>query len=307
MTGYIIAGILLAVCTVLLFRLVSIRRQIRLLKEELERNLDPSYNRQITITLLDRGLNSLAAEINRSLDYQRRLKRDAVRAENDLKQSVSDIAHDLRTPMTVIKGNLQLLTQEEQLSPGGKEHLAICCEKADVLKDMAYAFFELSVLESDDAAAEIRTVNLTKVLMQFLADSEAAIRLHGLEPEIVLPEKTVSIRADEQMLLRMLGNVLNNLLKYAKDSFRLEVQQSEGGCTLSFSNTVPAGQMPDTAQMFARSYRADASRSGGGAGLGLYIVRLLAEKQNAKVSAAAEGNLLTLTVTFPDQKTGDAA
>lgn len=299
MTGYIIAGILLVICIVLLIRLVIIRHEIRLLKETLNHNLDPEYNRQITITLLDRGLNSLAAEINRSLDYQRRLKRDAVRAENDLKQSVSDIAHDLRTPMTVIKGNLQLLTQEEQLSPGGKEHLAICCEKADVLKDMADAFFELSVLESDDAAAEIRTVNLTKVLMQFLADSEAAIRLHGLEPEIVLPEKTVSIRADEQMLLRMLGNVLNNILKYAKDTFRLEAKQEGACCTVSFSNTVPAEQMPDPERMFQRSYRADASRSGGGAGLGLFIVRLLAEKQNAQVSASAEGNVLTLQMQFP--------
>lgn len=299
MTGYILAGVLLLICTVLLFRLVSIRRQIRLLKEELERNLDPSYNRQLTVTLLDSGLNRLAAEMNRSLDCQRRLKRDAVRAENDLKQSVSDIAHDLRTPMTVIKGNLQLLAQEEQLSPHGKEHLAICCEKAEALKDMADAFFELSVLESDGAAAQIRTVNLTKVLMQFLADSEAAIRLHGLEPEIVLPEKTCSIRADEQMLLRMLGNVLNNILKYAKDTFRLEVRREGACCTILFSNTVPAEQMPDPERMFLRSYRADASRSGGGAGLGLFIVRLLAEKQNAQVSASAEEHILTLMMRFP--------
>ncbi|MDO4863874.1 MAG: histidine kinase dimerization/phospho-acceptor domain-containing protein [Ruminococcus sp.] len=298
-----IALIVLAViCAALLGHAVAVKLQLRSMRRELSRNLDPSYDRQLSVALFDRSLSSLAAEINRSLDHQRRLKRDAVRAEVNLKQSVSDIAHDLRTPMTVIKGNLQLLTQEEHLSPRGCEYLATCCEKADKLKEMADAFFELSVLESDDTSAELRQVNLTKVLMQFLADSEAAIRLHGLEPQIVFPEKTVFVRADEQMLTRMLGNVLNNIIKYAHDSFRLEVEQGAELTAVSFSNPVRAGEMPDTELMFERSYRADASRSGGSAGLGLFIVRLLAEKQGAQVSASAEENVLTLTMTFPAKK-----
>ena len=296
--GYLAAGILLAVCAVLLTVLLCMKLQIRKMREELSRNLDPAYNRQITVTLLDRSLSRLAAEINRSLDYQRQLKRDTVRAEHDLRQSVSDIAHDLRTPMTVIKGNLQLLSEETQLSPRGREYLSICREKADDLKNMADTFFELSVLESDDVSVQLRNVNLTKLLMQFLADSEAAIRLHGLEPEIIFPEKTVCIRADEQMLLRMLGNILNNILKYAEDTFRLEVRQEAESCTVSFSNAVSAEQMPDPKRIFERSYRADAARTGGSAGLGLFIVRLLAEKQGAAVSASAENSILTLTMQF---------
>lgn len=292
--------VLLILCIALTIYIVIMKLQLRQVTKELHRNLDPAYNRQITVTLLDSSLSRLTAEINCSLDAQRRLKRDAERAERSLRQSVSDIAHDLRTPMTVIKGNLQLLAQEEQLSARGADYLAISREKADALKEMADTFFEMSVLESDDAAAQLTQVNLTKVLMQFLADSEAAIRLHHLEPAIAFPEKTVYIKADEQMLLRMLGNVLNNLLKYAKGSFRLSVSQDDAGCTLAFSNPVAADQMPDPSLMFTRSYRADASRSGGSAGLGLYIVRLLAEKQNAKVSAETAGNLLTISITFPN-------
>ncbi|MBR6069990.1 MAG: GHKL domain-containing protein [Ruminococcus sp.] len=293
---------LAVICAALLGYIIALKVQMRSVRRELHLNLDPSYDRQLSLSLFDPSLNSLAAEINRSLDHQRRLKRDAVRAENNLRQSVSDIAHDLRTPMTVINGNLQLLSQEKNLSSQGSEYLATCREKADKLKDMADTFFELSVLESDDTAAEIRQVNLAKVLMQFLADSEAAIRLHGLEPQIVFPEKTVFIRADEQMLTRMLGNVLNNIIKYARDSFRLEIAESAEQCTISFSNPVRAGEMPDTELMFERSYRADASRSGGSAGLGLFIVRLLAEKQGARVAASAEENALTLTMTFPTKK-----
>ncbi|MCR5708211.1 Signal transduction histidine kinase [Ruminococcus sp. YRD2003] len=291
---------LAALCVGLAAYIAVMKLQMRALRRALHRNLDPSYDRQLSVSLLDPSLNSLAAEVNNILDDQRRLKRDAVRAEGNLKQSVSDIAHDLRTPMTVIKGNLQLLSQDEHLSPRGCEYLATCSEKADKLKEMADAFFELSVLESDDTAAELRQVNLTKTLMQFLADSEAAIRLHGLEPQIVFPEKTAFICADEQMLVRMLGNVLNNILKYAHDSFRLEVAAGKDSTAVAFSNPVRAGEMPDTSLMFERSYRADASRSGGSAGLGLFIVRLLAEKQGAKVSASAKENVLTLLLEFPN-------
>lgn len=295
-----LAVIILAVITAMLAVNIIVRKlQIRTIRRELSRTITPSYDRQLSVVLFNRELSSLAAAINLVLDNQRRLKLDAVRAENNLRQSLSDIAHDFRTPMTVIKGNLQLLAQEEHLSQQGSEYLDVCRQKADKLQKMADAFFELAVLESDDVSAEIRQVNLSRTLMEFLAESEAAIRLHGLEPQIIFPEKTVLIRADEQMLVRMLGNVLNNIYKYAQESFRLELRSGAETAELSFSNHVRSGEMPDTGMIFERSYRADASRSGENAGLGLFIVRLLAEKQGAKVSASADGDVLTLTMSFP--------
>ena len=291
------ASILAVLCAGLFIYLLILRHQLRQITEEMQRNRTLSYNKQISLSLLDGAVNALGTGINQMLDDQRRLKLETVRAENNLKQSVSDIAHDLRTPMTVIKGNLQLLAQE-QLSQQGAEYLAVCREKTDTLKDMADAFFEMSVLESSNEPVNLQKVDLTRVLMQFLADSEAVIRTHGLEPEIRLPEKSVFVHADEQLLLRMLGNLLNNIIKYADGSFRLTLETNGKSGRIVFANPVRPGQMPDTGRMFERCYRADTSRSGGSAGLGLYIVRLLAEKQNAAVSAAAEDGILTLTVIF---------
>lgn len=294
---WIIIGILGALCLFLLIRLLAVRRQLRQIITELRKNRELSYNKLLSVDLFDRSVNDLSAEINQTLDYQKYLKRETQRAENNLKQSVSDIAHDLRTPMTVINGNLQLLSQEP-LSQQGREFLDICREKTDTLRQMADAFFEMSVLESSNTPANMQRVNLTKILMQFLADSEAVIRLHHLEPEIIFPEKDVFLSADEQLLLRMLGNLLNNIIKYADGSFTLTLEQDAAHCRIIFANPVRAGQMPDTERMFERCYRADTARSGGSAGLGLYIVRLLAEKQNANVSASAENGFLTLTVIF---------
>ena len=286
----IICGILAIAVLLLLIRLLRLRHQLRQIAAELRRSREQNYNRKLTVPLFDRALNEAASEINHNLDFQQKRKIAAELAEQRLRQSVSDIAHDLRTPMTVIKGNLQLIEQSEQLTPAGKEQLAVCSEKVSVLKKMADDFFELSVLESDSSAVPLQKVSLTALLMQFVADHEAVIRMHALEPEIQLPEQTVYVMADPDMLNRMLDNLLNNTLRYAKGSFTLRLE-ADG---VVFENDVENAKLPEPSRMFERSYRADASRSSGNAGLGLYIVRLLAEKQRAEVSAALSGRLLSI-------------
>ncbi len=291
---YWLAGGLGLCCVILLAYLVLLRKQLRNITEELRKNRETDYNRRLSLTLFDRALNDAAAEINNSLDHQQMLKYTAQRAENNLRQSISDIAHDLRTPMTVIKGNLQLIENSGELSEKNAEYLSVCSEKADALRQMADTFFELSVLESDRGTVPLHTVNLTNLLMQFLADHEPVIRMHALEPDVILPEKTVFVMADPQLLARMLENLLNNTLRYAQESFQIRLEP-DGVC---FSNAVDAAALPDPERIFDRSYRAEASRTGRNAGLGLYIVRLLAEKQKAEASAQLDGAQLVIRLRF---------
>ena len=171
---YWLAGGLGLCCVILLAYLVLLRKQLRNITEELRKNRETDYNRRLSLTLFDRALNDAAAEINNSLDHQQMLKYTAQRAENNLRQSISDIAHDLRTPMTVIKGNLQLIENSGELSEKNAEYLSVCSEKADALRQMADTFFELSVLESDRGTVPLHTVNLTNLLMQFLAETAGA-------------------------------------------------------------------------------------------------------------------------------------
>ena len=291
---YWIAGALGVCCVVLLVYLLLMRRQLNQISEELRKNMETDYNRRVSVTLLDRSVSGVAAEINRSLDYQQRLKYTAQCAENNLRQSLSDIAHDLRTPLTVVKGNLQLIAGSGALSRENQEYLAVCSEKAETLRQMADAFFELSVLESDSKPVPLQKVDLTKLLMQFIADHEPVIRMQNQEPEVVFPPHTVTVMADPQMLGRMLENLLNNTLRYAQGSFQIRLEQDG----VVFANSVDPENRPDPARLFDRSYRAEPSRTSKNAGLGLYIVRLLAEKQHASAEAALDGDLLTIRLRF---------
>ena len=285
-------------CAGLTVYLLLLNRQMRGMAKEIARTREHGYDRQLTVTLMNGALETLASACNENLRYQSALRNRQQQAEQNLRQSVSDIAHDLRTPLTALQGNLQLAVQDASLSGHTAGLLEVCAEKTDLLRHMADDFFEMALLESDHTPVPLSRVSLTAELMQLLADSEAAIRLKGLEPEIDLPDRAVFAQADAALVQRMLGNLLSNVLKYAQDSFTVRLTQHADSAEISFANAVRPGEAPDPARLFARSYRADRARGGQGAGLGLYIVRLLAERQNAAVSAAVQANVLTLTVRF---------
>ncbi len=268
------------------------------IKNELIFTRDTEYNRQLTVDLLDKSLSEMTAELNRNLDYQKKLKEKSEAAELSLKQSVSDIAHDLRTPLTVISGNLQLLKQEAALSSTALEYIRTSEEKCAAMKMMADDFFELSVLESDSSTVQTEKLSMTNELMQFIADNEAVIRNNGLVPDIVFPERSVFAMADRLLLARMLGNLLNNIVRYAVNDFRILLTEETDSVMVTFSNRVADGRLLDPERLFERAYRADKVRSSGGAGLGLYIVKLLAEKQSAQVFAHKENDELFIGVRF---------
>ena len=290
--------LLLALCALLGFKLLLIKRSMGDIKEQLSRTRETGYNKQLTISLADKTLSSMAAEINENLSFQSSLKLRFEQAERSVRESVSDIAHDLRTPLTVIKGNLQMLENSPSLSDKDKAYIAVCKEKSDLLRSMADDFFELSLLESDSTPPALKKVNIINLLMEFLAENEAVITANSLTPEIKFPEKTVFIYADEALLLRMLSNLLNNVLKYAKGSFGIEVRAEEDRLDILFSNNIGSEADFDPARLFDRTYRGDRARGGQGAGLGLYIVKLLCEKQGGKVTAFICENRLFIKMSF---------
>ena len=298
----IISGILLIVCLALLFYIGAVKKELKNFKEELKLTQKSDYNRQLRVSLFDKDLTALASQMNQNLDYQKKLKQRSEDAEGRWKQSVSDIAHDLRTPLTVVKGNLQLLGKEEGLTEKQRSYAKVCLDKTDALKHMVDDFFELSVLESDTTPVDTKLLDVTSFLVQFIVDHETIIREHGLQPDIQLPERSVMIWANEELLVRMLGNLLGNVLKHAQDTFQISMTTTTDSespmCGIIFANQSNNEDLDET-QLFTRAYQGNRARSAEGAGLGLYIVKLLADKQRAEVFARKEENELQIGIRFP--------
>ena len=285
-------------CLLILFllaRLILIGINVREITRELKNNRERDYDRQLRILLHDRAFNRMATEMNRNLSYQKELKLQEEAARKQLERSVSDIAHDLRTPLTVIKGNLQLL-ENEPLSEEGRKSLDVSRRKAESLKNMVDEFFELSVLESDTQDVSLKKLDLVTFLSAFIIDHESMIREKGLTPEILFPERSVFVNANEDFCSRVFSNLLANICKYAKDSFTIRVSPENGVVTLC--NRISSADEIDTEHIFDRTYRADKARREGSAGLGLYIAKLLMEKQGGSITAEVKDGEILFTLKW---------
>ena len=284
----------------LLVKVITMKSSIRNIRRELAKTKEENYNRQIRTTLNDRDVEKLAVEINENLDYQKNLKLESAGSRRQLEKSISDIAHDLRTPLTVVKGNLQMM-RNENLSDKGREYLDISFKKVDTLKEMVDEFFEMSVLESDQNALELRKIDVPVFLSEFIIENEALIREKNLTPNISLPEKSIYIKADSKSLSRVFSNIFGNIYKYAKGGFDAGVEVADGSCVITIANEVSNPEEIDINRIFDRTYRADKARTAGGAGLGLYIAKLLVEKQKGSIEAKLEADKLKFEITFASE------
>lgn len=273
------------VCLVLFIYLLLLKRELRNIAREMSENRRDAYNKQIRVALFDRDLTRLTEECNYNLDYQSECKRQVKHQENVIKRAVSDIAHDFRTPLTVIKGNLQLLEREGEFAEREQRYLQVCEAKSEELRYMVDEFFELSMLETDDSLAQLNAVDITSLLANAVLEHEVLIREQELMPQIQLPERTIFVKGDSKLLERIFDNLLGNIAKYAKETFSLRLLEEEQACIVEFANPIENWDEINPEHLFYRSYKADSSRSKPGAGLGLYVVKLLAEKQGAAVSA----------------------
>ena len=301
-------------CLFSLRRWILLRISIKEITNELRKTRNPGYDRLLRVDLSDKNLNELAKEINDNLSFQKKIKLETERRSKILEQSVSDTCHDLRTPLTVIKGNLQLL-ENEVSSTEGKKYLQISNNKADALKVMVDEFFELSVIESDSKPVELEKIDVTAFLTDFIIENESIIRKKKINPEISFPDKAVNIRASGELLSRVFSNLISNIMKYAVDGFILKVYPdpitykneqpymlaSDGECNMyhiRLGNRVKDPELIDIQHIFERSYRADKARTDGSAGLGLYIAKLLCEKQKADVKATLEDDFIYFDLYF---------
>ena len=293
----IVIAFLFIIIIFLLIRLLILKSNLRSFTRELEKTSENGYDRFLRLTLGDRDMERLAAQLNNNLEHQKKMKLEEESEKRRMEQSVSDIAHDLRTPLTVIRGNLRMLS-EEKLSEKGREYLKAAEGRAEVLKNMVDEFFELSLIESGDLSMEKEKIDLTAFLAQFLVDNESMIRARGLEPDVRLPEKSIIINSDRGMLTRVMSNLLNNVCKYAKGSFMLSAAENGDGAEIVLENRIMEDAGIDTEHIFDRTYRADKARHDGSAGLGLYIVKLLVEKMDGSIEALAEDGRLKFRITL---------
>ena len=287
---------LAALC--LLAYLLVLRHSLREAAEELDEKLRTDTNTLISISSGDRAMQSLVTHINRQLQALRRERLRLHSGNAELPAAVTNISHDLRTPLTALCGYLDLLEQEPQTEAAAR-YLTVIRERTDAMRALMEELFRYSVLTATADELHTEPVCLNDVLEQSLAGFYGALSARGITPSVQLPEEKVIRPLDAAALRRVFDNILSNAAKYS-DGDLAAVLAPDGKVT--FSNRASALSRVEAARLFDRFYTVDSAR--GSTGLGLSIAKLLTEKLHGTISADYENETLRICRAFPTEKQG---
>lgn len=285
--------VLLACCTLALSaKLFLLRRDLRGLAADLHDHLHTDSNTLLTSDSRDPALRAVAATLNDELAEMRRQRLRYENGDRELKQAVTNISHDLRTPLTAINGYLDLLEGEEK-SAAAARYLALIENRTDAMTRLTEELFRYSVILAEEEPLARETVVLNDALAESLASFYGALTSRGITPQIEICDARVTRLLDKDALARVLANILNNALKYSDGD--LAVQLDEDG-TLYFSNHAAALDEVSTAQLFDRFFTVENARHS--TGLGLSIAKSLTEQMHGEISAAYSDSLLMIRLRF---------
>ena len=286
---YWIIILILTIAVSLLFgKLCLIRRQLRSISSQLQEQ-DVGL---VSVEFIDRDLEAVALTINKKLELLQAVKAEAAKNEQALKTSISMVSHDMRTPLTSVIGYLQL-AEKSCREAQTLQDIEIALGRAKYANKLVDAFFELSVVDSREYSPVMEKVNLCEVVCEEILANCIAFETKGITPLFQQAEGNIPVWADRKLLVRVIQNLISNGIKYSAGDMEFVITQDES-IALSISN--PVSVPVDTGKLFDKFYRADTSRTGEGAGLGLYICRKLVEEMHGKISADYQNGKVTITI-----------
>lgn len=281
---------------IITIKLFSYRKQIKDITSQIKEFRLRETNKKINIEVQDKYIENLAFEINEYLELYKRNEQEKVLFENSLKQGISNMSHDLRTPLTSIIGYLKLL-QKDEISKD--EALDILKNKTNKLNILINDFFELASIENGEYELDISKINLSNLVSDEVLSLYESFQNKGLIPHVNIPSKPIFIMGNKDSLERIIDNLLSNALKYAERDIELALEKFDDKVLFTVSNISTSIEEKDIIHMFDRFYMADKVRKGQSTGLGLSIVKSLIEKMDGNITSKLEGNRLFIICKFP--------
>ena len=240
-------------------------------------------------------LNAIQSGISRAVE-------ERLRSERMKTELITNVSHDIKTPLTSIISYVDLLSKEEIESEKAREYLSVLQRQSARLKKLTDDLLEASKASSGALAVTIEDCDLSVMLDQTAGEYGEKLAEKGLTLVVRKGEGSVPVRADARHTQRIFDNLMSNVLKYALPGTRvyLELREGDSGPTVIFRNTSQTEIVQSPEELTERFVRGDASRSSEGSGLGLSIARSLAELQGGSLTVTVDGDLFKVTLGFAE-------
>ena len=275
--------------------------QTERIHEAIERLASGETNYKVEVSQSSHLEARLAEGLNRISDGLQTALAEQVKSERLKADLITNVSHDIKTPLTSIINYIDLIKREHPEDPTIQKYLEVLDQKSQRLKTLTEDLVEASRASSGNIKLEMANIDIVELVQQTTGEFEDKYALRHLELVNTLPNEVILIEADGRRLWRVLENLYNNAFKYALESTRVYVGVEDHGPEVTFSikniSASPLNISPD--ELTERFVRGDTSRTTEGSGLGLSIARDLTALQGGKFQITIDGDLFKAEVTFP--------
>lgn len=281
------------------FRHLYLKREINRTTKILSSINRDETNRKVNIHLYDKNLERLTEEINNHIDKRKHSLAMKKQSENMMKQSISYISHDLRTPLTSINGYIQLLESKDLSDEDKEEYLKIIRDSSLRLNILLEDFYELSLIDQDEYPLAREQVDIKEVILEVLFSFYNEFEQRAITPDIDMPETSTYLYTDPSTLRRVIENLIINSIRHSTGDIDIHLTVTASVIQFNIKNPAKKLSEEDIIHMFDPFYKADQTRKGEGTGLGLPITKSLMEKMEGTIQAEPLEDDLKIICQWP--------
>lgn len=283
--------LIIIICMLLLFVFISYRK-LNKISDILDDILEGNFNQRIRIQNKIKLINILIVKINNIIEKLQQINKKSIINEEARKKMISNISHDLRTPLTSMLGYMELIFEDDSLSDEKKnEYLKVIYNKGNSLYGLMEEFFKLSKLDSDDINLNMKKINLSETIRQNIIAFFSDIQRLNIKPKIDIGQADIDIFSDEKIINRILNNLIINIIKHGEKATEMGIEliEEEKYVVINVWDNGIGMTEEELTHIFDRLYIADKSRSTSlnNSGLGLTIVKKLVELLDGSISVSS--------------------
>lgn len=278
------------------------RREVTRLSQKLQTLLHSFTHAELTLDFPPSDITDLVNALNELLRVYHKQVYSLQKKDEAIKETITNLAHDLRTPVTAIQGYTQMLLQSPELSEEDLDAAAVINERLNVLNQLLNQLFEFARIEADEMEFSYTTFDLNAVLRSVAVSFFKSFEERKIIPALSIAEISFPFYGDEKAVTRIFENIISNALSHGKSDYHFSSYDDNENYHFSFQNFTDSINESDIDKIFNRFYTTDLSRSRKTTGLGLTIAKNLTVKMGGSISASLNNNVFEIVVCFPKQK-----
>ena len=283
-----------------LYAILNYTKQLNGIKQILKNIYEGKENIKIDTTNLEENLKEMAEYINSLSTGLTKAVEESLKSERMKTELITNVSHDIKTPLTSIINYVDLLKKEEMPNEKAKEYLEILDKKSQRLKRLTEDLVEASKASSGNIKLNMEEINVKELIKQISGEFEDKLNERKLELILNMPKEEVKIKADSRYLYRVIENMYSNISKYALEGSRVYVDAiiNKDKVEIQLKNISKAKLNISSEELMQRFVRGEASRNTEGSGLGLSIAESLTTLQKGRFNIYLDGDLFKVTIEF---------